>query len=221
MTKPTRIALIHATRVAITPIEDAGKSLWPEAELVSILEEGLSLDRASNRVPLPEINARIVELARYAERLQPDGILYTCSAFGEGIMQAARSSDLPVHRPNEAMFDAALELGENIAMIYTFPPSLKGMEEEFKQAATEQNPNASIRSVYAEGAMEALRAGDASTHNSLVAEAAKNIDDASAILLAQFSMAQAAPQIRTATHIPVLTSPEAAIQKMQACVLGK
>ena len=69
--------------------------------------------------------------------------------------------------------------------------------------------------------MEALRAGDASTHNSLVAEAAKNINDASAILLAQFSMAQAAPQIRTATHIPVLTSPEAAIQKMQACVLGK
>ena len=41
-----RLALIHATRVAIDPVEKAAKELWPEAETISILEEGLSIDRA-------------------------------------------------------------------------------------------------------------------------------------------------------------------------------
>lgn len=43
MIKPPRIALIHATRVAIEPIEPieaTAQSHWPAAETVSIREEG-------------------------------------------------------------------------------------------------------------------------------------------------------------------------------------
>jgi len=219
MTDQKRIALIHATRVAMDPVEAAAKKLWPEAELVSILEEALSMDSAAGTVPASELNTRIVDLARYAERLNPDGILYTCSAFGEGIEQAARTSRLPVLKPNEAMFDAAFGYGSNIAMIYTFPPSVKGMEKEFYEAAEQNNSAATIRSIYAEGARDALNAGDTRTHNQLIADATAGID-ADAILLAHFSMAIAAPDVRGATNIPVLSSPESAIEKMKNCVFG-
>ena len=216
--KAVRIALIHATRVAIDPVETAAKELWPEAELVSILEEALSMDRAANTVPITQINTRIVDLARYAERLNPDGILYTCSAFGEGIEEAARTSLLPVLKPNEAMFDAAFSIGDDIAMIYTFPPSVSSMEKEFREAAVESGSKAKIRSVFADGALDALKRGDAMTHNKIVSEVASGIDDADAILLAQFSTAQAASLVREAINTPVLTSPESAIEKMKRCV---
>lgn len=218
MSKKTRIALIHATRVAIDPIETAAKTLWPEVELVSILEEALSMDRAANSVPLSEINTRIVDLARYAERLKPDGILYTCSAFGEGIEQAARTSTLPVLKPNEGMFDAAFNYGNRIAMIYTFEPSASSMEKEFYEAARLNGSEAKIDSVFAKGANDALQAGDADTHNRLVADAASSIKVADVILLAQFSTAQAAPAVRKVTELPVLSSPEAAIHKMKSYV---
>ena len=62
MQKHHRIALIHATRVAIEPIETAASELWPEAELITILEEGLSVDRAKSAELSVEISERIVLL---------------------------------------------------------------------------------------------------------------------------------------------------------------
>ncbi|SCZ67213.1 hypothetical protein SAMN04488118_1079 [Epibacterium ulvae] len=216
-----RIALIHATRVAVEPIETATKELWPDADIITILEEGLSADRASGVATLDELNARIVRLARYAEKMNPDGILYTCSAFGSGIEEAAATSDIPILKPNEAMFEAAFFEGDDIAMIYTFAPACKGMEDEFVKEAAARKSSARIRSVYAEGALNALKAGDAETHDRLIAEAAKTVGKADAILLAHFSMARAASAVRAVTDVPVLTSPEAAIHKLQAALSGK
>ena len=209
-----RIALIHATRVAIDPIELAVRELWPQAETVSILDEGLSADRASGRASLETLNARIVTLARYAEGMKPDGILYTCSAFGRGIEEAAATSELPVLKPNEAAFDH----GTDIAMIYTLPPAVTGMEEEFAEEAARRGSQARLRSIHAGGALEALRAGDADAHNQLIAQAAQEIGTADAILLAHFSMARAAHSVRSMTDIPVLSSPETAIRKLQAAL---
>lgn len=135
MKNAVRIALIHATRVAIAPIEKAAEKHWPEAETFSILEEALSADRATNRVSVDQLNNRIVKLARYAEELNPAGILYTCSAFDDGIEKAASTSPLPILKPNEAMFEDALEQGNDITMLYTFPTSVEGMEKEFYQEA--------------------------------------------------------------------------------------
>lgn len=221
MAQTPRIALIHATRVAVEPIETAAKALWPGAETITILEEGLAADRASGAASMDALNARIVHLARYAEGLNPDAILYTCSAFGRGIEEAAATSHLPVLKPNEAMFEAAFDMGNDIAMIYTFAPAAKGMEDEFAEEAARRGSPAKIRSVYAECALDALKAGDADTHDRLIADAATGLSDADAILLAHFSMARAAPAVRDVTKVPVLTSPEAAIKKLQTALSAK
>jgi len=69
--------------------------------------------------------------------------------------------------------------------------------------------------IFAPKALEAKRNGDEETHNRLVAETAARIENADVILLAQFSMASAAPLACTKTNIPVLTSPHAAITAMR------
>lgn len=212
MSGAKRIALIHATRVAIDPIEAAFRALWPGAETVSILDEGLSADLASGRTTREALDARIVSLADYAMGLAPDGILYTCSSFGTGIEAAAARLPVPVLKPNEAMFDAAIKAGGRVAMLYSFPPAKAGMEQEFTVAA---GHGAALRSVFVPDALEALKAGDGVRHDQLVAEAAAEIRDADAIMLAHFSMSRAADAARARTAIPVLTSPETAIRKMQ------
>lgn len=215
MTSSPRIALIHATRVAIEPIEIAAKELWPEAETVTILEEGLSEDRAKSAELTPELSDRIIGLARYAEAAGADGILFTCSAFGAAIETAAGRADVPVMKPNEAMFDAAFSYGNRAAMIYTFRPSASGMEEEFREAAKARGQAARITSVFCDGALDAKRAGDSEIHDRLIAETAAGIANVDVIMLAQFSMASAAPLARTKTKIPILTSPEAALAEIR------
>ena len=215
MTDQPRIALIHATKLAIDPIEEAAEKLWPEAETISILEEGLSVDRAKSVELSGDMLRRIIDLSRYAEAADADGILFTCSAFGSAIERANREARIPVMKPNEAMFGAAFSHGDRVAMLYTFPPAAGGMEDEFREAAREKSSAARITSVFCEGALEAKKAGDDDTHDRLIAETAATISDADVILLAQFSMASAADAVRACTDVPVLTSPEAAIEEIR------
>lgn len=210
-----RIALIHATPVAVEPIAEAFARDWPDCTTVNLLDDSLSHDRASTADLTAEISGRILALGRYVHAAGADAILYTCSAFGAAIEAAARTLPVPVLKPNEAMFEKALQQGSRIGMIATFRASVASMEAEFAEEAAHRNARASIRTVLVEEAMTRLRAGDADGHNRLVAQAASELADCDAILLAQFSTSRAAPAVRAMTAQPVLTSPDAAVAKLK------
>ena len=122
----TRIALIHAVTVAMEPVHEAFRRLWPEAECCNILDDSLSLDRERDRELTAAMQRRIGDLAEYAAAIGSDGILFTCSAFGEAIEAASARLPIPVLKPNEAMFEAALAIGGRIAMLATFACQLDG-----------------------------------------------------------------------------------------------
>src|SRR5436305_11246732 len=176
-----RIALIHAVTVAIAPVHEAFARLWPVAECIDILDTSLSLDRERDGELTPAMARRIGALADYAASTGADGILYTCSAFGEAIEAAAAASSLPVLKPNEAMFEAALRAGQRIGMLATFGPSVAGMEDEFRQMAAATGSGASIETICVSEAMAALKAGDGATHDRLLAEAAARLADCDAV----------------------------------------
>ena len=133
-----RIVLFHATPVAMDPVKAAMASLWPEAEAVNLLDDGLTIDRAKEGPDLSEeLIERFVDFGRYAQRIGADGILITCSAFGPAIDRMEEELPLPILRPNEAMFREAIAAGDRIGMLATFAPSVATMEEEFRQFAAE------------------------------------------------------------------------------------
>jgi hypothetical protein len=104
-----RIALIHALKHSVAPIEDAFARLWPAPLLANLLDDSLSADLARDGALTPGMTERFLTLARYAKRCGADGILFTCSAFGPCIEACARElAPLPVLKPNEAMIEDAL-----------------------------------------------------------------------------------------------------------------
>jgi Asp/Glu/hydantoin racemase len=216
---PMRIALIHATAVAMQPVEDAFQRLWPTPERVNLLDDSLSRDRSKDANLTPAMFERIQTLADYAVgSLHADGLLFTCSAFGEAIDASANRVSVPVLKPNEAMFEAALSSGSRIGMLATFEPSVASMEQEFRELAATRKVPAVLRSIYVPRAMAALAAGDAETHNRLLAEAAPQLADCDAILLAQFSTSVAEEAVKTSVKIPVLTSPASAVLKLKGAL---
>jgi Asp/Glu/hydantoin racemase len=217
----TRIALIHAVTVAIPPVEAAFRELWPEAECSNILDDSLSLDRERDAVLTAAMTGRIVALAEYGRSTGAAGILFTCSAFGEAIEAAAARAPIPVLKPNEAMFAAALTAGRRIGMLATFAPSVASMEDEFRQMAAAQGAPATIETYCVPGAMAALKAGDAATHDALVADAAPRFRDCDAVLLAHFSTSRAAPAASTALGRPILTSPGSAVAKLKSILTAE
>src|SRR5580658_8965379 len=200
-----RIALIHAVSVAMAPVHEALRQMWPEAECVDILDTSLSRDRERDGELTKAMVDRFLLLAKYAEDNGAAGILFTCSAFGEAIEAAAARASVPVLKPNEAMFEAALASGKRLGMLATFEPSVAGMEAEFRDVSGAAGSSATLDSFCVAGAMAALQAGDGATHDRLIAEAAPRFAACDAVLLAHFSTARAADAVQAAIRCPVLT----------------
>ena len=210
-----RIALIHALRHSIAPIEDGFARLWPEAGLVNLLDDSLSADLARDGRPTQAMTERFLTLARYAARTGADGILFTCSAFGPCIEACARElAPVPVLKPNEAMIEDVLDAagrGGRVGLMASFAPTLASMPAEFLAA----DPAMTLQPCLAEGALAALNRGDGAAHDAAAAAAARGLTGCDVIALSQFSLARAAPAVAAATGKPVFTTPDSAVRKLR------
>lgn len=216
-----RIALIHATPVAMQPVVEAFRHGWPDVDTFSVLDDALSTDLARAGTLNAALKRRIAALAEYVTGIGVDAILYTCSAFGEAIEAVAHATPMPVLKPNEAMFEEALRLGTRIGLLATFQPSIPALEQEFVDMAQAQYLNITLESACAPEAMAALTAGDADRHDRLIAEAAPRLAHCDVIMLAQFSMARARPAVQQVLGYKVLTSPDSAVARLKAVLNGR
>lgn len=213
--KQERIALIHATTVAIQPIARAFKNLWPEAQTTNLLEDSLTYDLERAGGITPAIVERIRRLTDYAVLSGATGVLFTCSAFCDAIFEVAKDYEIPVHAPNDAMFEASLGAGSTIGLLATFAPAVEPMTQEFYALANTRGARVKLESVCAPEALLAARAGDIERHNQLVVEAAPQLAHCDAIMLAQFSTSTALSAVQEIMTIPVFSAPESAVELMR------
>jgi Asp/Glu/hydantoin racemase len=204
-----RIALIHALKHSIVPIEASFARLWPEATIMNLLDDSLSSDVARDGRLTSAMTDRFLALGRYVASTHADAILFTCSAFGPCIEAVAREhAPMPVLKPNQAMIEQAVARGDRIGLLATFAPTLQSMPPEFPGSVQ-------VVPKLAEGALAALDRGDRAEHDRLVAKASRDLRDCDLIALAQYSMAPAAPLVADASNLPVLTTPDSAVKKLK------
>jgi Asp/Glu/hydantoin racemase len=207
-----RIALIHATTLSIEPINAEFDRHWPEAQRMHLLDDSLSKDRERDGELTDAMIDRFIDLANYAKRTGADAILFTCSAFGPAIEAAGRAVEIPTFKPNEAMFEQALGIGKKLALVATFRPSLVSMSEELESMAqTHDIEGLQLRTLFVPEAMADSAAGRGDDHDRKVADAAAQLKIYDCVMLAQFSMARAAPMVQERLVCPVLTSPGCAV----------
>lgn len=220
-----RIALIHALEESVRPAREAFAHHWPEAFAFDLLDTSLAVDRAETGRLDERMMARFRTLADYAATNagkggRTAGILFTCSAFGPAINAVKAWVTIPVLRPNEAAFEAALNMGDKLGLVVSFKPSRASLEEELRAMAKERRRDVTIRTEVAAGALEALKAGDGDRHDLLVADAAARLGDVDAIILGQFSLARAHDRVALHAGLPVITTPRSAVEGLRARVLG-
>jgi hypothetical protein len=224
-TRLHRIALIHATALSLEPISAAFARHWPRAQRMNLLDDSLSVDRARDERLTDEMTLRFIDLALYAVTTGCTGILFTCSAFGPAIEAAGRASGVPTLKPNEAMFDQALATpvknrALKLGLVATFQSSLASMSEELDVMAADKGVAIDLRAVFVPEAMDDLALGRADDHHRKIANASRELNDCDAVMLAQFSMAAAAPIVQQQVNCPVLSSPDCAVlalkQRMSA-----
>jgi Asp/Glu/hydantoin racemase len=218
---PSRIALIHATALAMKPVQDAFQDLWPHAQCHNILDDKLAADLQTAGELNAPMHQRILDLAQFAQKQGAQGILYTCSSFGPAIEAAQQCLPLPILKPNQAMFDEAFDrcataVGKlQVGLITTFEPATAPMMQELEQGIAERQLRISSISTCAVGAMTKLNLGDTQAHDQMILNAALAMPPCDVYLLGQFSMARAQSLLAQALGKPVLSSPASAVRSLQ------
>jgi hypothetical protein len=103
-------------------------------------------------------------------------------------------------------------------MVATFRPAVVTMEAEFDDYVAETGSNARLTTIVVEPAMTALRAGDAETHNRLIAEKAGELTGCDTVMLAHFSTSRAQPALSAKVSVPVLSAPGAAVTRLKELI---
>jgi Asp/Glu/hydantoin racemase len=222
-----RIALIHALEESVMPARAAFARHWPEAFTFDLLDTSLAIDLAHAGELDDSMMLRFRALADYATTYagagkggRTAGILFTCSAFGPAIDAVKTRATVPVLRPNEAAFEAALRIGGRLGLVVSFEPSRHALERELRAMAAAHHREVSIVCATAAGALEALKAGDGDRHDALVAEAVAGLGNVDAVILGQFSLARAHDRAALATSVPIITTPGSAVEALRAKVLA-
>lgn len=222
--------MISALAQSPGPAMEAMQHEWPQAKAYNLLDDSLASDFARIGAITPAIHERFRQLSDYAaastDGVSPTrGILFTCSAFRPAIEAVKARLTIPVVTPNEGAFDEALELckgrpdGGRIGLLLSFAGSAAPLTSEFHAMADAINqPRPGVIPVIAEGALEALQAGDAQAHDMLAARAVRDLPQVDAIIVGQFSLARVAPLVSAERAEPVLTTPHMAVRKLRRLV---
>jgi Asp/Glu/hydantoin racemase len=214
-----RIALVHAVAEAIAPINEAFAAHWPEAQTFNLTDDSLSRDLAARGAIDDAMTARFVALSRYCVSTGADAVQFTCSAFSECIDAAQSAVDIPVLKPDTAMIETAFTHGPRLGAVVTFGPAVDSITTQVDAFAAMMGVHPQLDVRLAQGALEALRAGDANEHDRLIAEAVAQLGPCDVVMLGQYSMARAAPLVRTLDNVPLLNSPSCAVRELRELLM--
>ena len=215
MKRQRHIFLFSVHRDAMDAAVRAFTTDWPAARVSNLLDDSLFAWVREAGGVVPGMYDVFRDLTRHMVRREADGILFTCSAFRQVIDACIAEFALPIVKPNDAMIEKALDAGPRIAVMATVRPTIPSISVEIEEIATRRGRKVELVPYVVEHAFDALARGDASTHDRLVAERAREVRDCDAIVLAQFTLSRAVPAVQAVTNVPVFNSPGAAVSKMR------
>lgn len=211
----TTIVVVHTGPVTVQPIKDQFKEMLADARVINIVDDSLLNDvRAAGHLT-PEVTGRIYSYMQNAQAMGADIILNACSSVGEATDLLRGMIRTPIVKVDEAMAEEASRIGARIGVVATVSTTLEPTVRLIRKKAAEHGREIDVTERIADGAFEALLAGDAQRHDNILKQTIVSLmDEVHVVVLAQVSMARLVPLLG-ATRVPVLSSPRSGVEAVR------
>ncbi|MFV0426294.1 MAG: hypothetical protein ACK5KU_04555 [Beutenbergiaceae bacterium] len=214
-----RIALISATPLAITPASDAIAETLPHATVWNLLDDQLLKDaQQQGRITEP-LEHRMDALIAVALQGGADGVVLTCSQYGQRAQVRDRQADqVPVLSADGPLFDEVLgQAPRRALLVASLPAAAQDSMERLGAALAQAGLTTTLTPLVVPDAARPRPAQElaAILQQAIDGEAAFDL-----VVLAQYSLAPAAPDLRRHLSVPVLDGPSAAARRLQAEIGG-
>ena len=187
-----RIFLVHPTLLAMPPVDEAFKTLWPDAKTINVLDESLYNDIPQDGTLAPEIYERSTNLFRHCELSGADGIVFSGSTFGPAVEEARKG----VHDAGAAHRGGDDGRGgrarrRDPARLHPEARAAGGARHARCRGEAAPASRSTITELWVSGARDALNNGDNATHDRLIAEQSAAAGEFDLIVFGMMSMAPA------------------------------
>jgi Asp/Glu/hydantoin racemase len=215
-----KLAFVHTSHILIPLFSKLAQEILPEVEVFHLTDESLIRNTiAAGRLTKTTIR-RLVNTIGSAHDGGAAAVMVTCSSIGPGVKVARLLFDFPVLRVDEPLAEAAVGTGSRIGVAATLRTTLEPTIALIEETAALRNRTIEIAPSLAEGAFEAMLAGDTGRHDTLLIEALTRLQQSvDVIVLAQASMARVVAQLHTNGGPPILSSPELAVRSVRAVLV--
>lgn len=215
-----RIGVVSPMAIARDIVAPAFGELWPEAEVINLIDESLYADFAGGKKVTEETYRRVAALLQYSQDSGAQGIIFTGSVFGRAVEAGRENLSVPVLTSHEAMIEAAFGCGSRFGILTTVSGSLRCLADDIERYAQQKGLSYTMTDHIEDAARPVILAGDVERHDDMVAAAAAKMTDCDCLLLGQFSMDTAAKKIADVPGRPVLTPPSTAVLKLKRLLAG-
>jgi glutamate racemase len=208
-----RLGLIHTSATLVPVFAQLCKKKLPGVEIFNIADDSLVKGIREAGSLTAQIARRVAGYLESAELAGADYIMVTCSSIGPAVEAGAKLIGVPVLRVDQPMADQAVQTGKRIGVVATLKTTLEPTADLIQRRAAQAGKEIELTSRLAEGAFEALMAGNTAKHDALVAGVLKELSqEVDVIVLAQASMARVVDTLKPEEkRAPILASPGIAV----------
>jgi Asp/Glu/hydantoin racemase len=211
----TRVCFFHTVAALSGRFEDLAADSLTDAEWYHAVDESVLDDMLAAGKLTPDVTQRICAQLALAERADADVILDTCSSTSPAVDVARHLVEIPIVKIDDPMTERAVELGDRIAVVATAASTLDPSRELVERKAEEAGRDVEIETILVDDAFEARRSGDVNEHDRLITDALEDaVDDVGVIVLAQASMSHLETSLADRVSVPVLSSPDLAMERV-------
>lgn len=212
-----RLGFVSPMTLIVPDINDAFTALWPEAEVVHVVDDSVYNDFiAGGRQMTDDIKDRVTSLLDQCAKGKPDAMMFTGSVFGEPIAALRPRYPMPLLAAFDGIVGAAFEAGTRFGIIATSKFSLADLTRDLDAYAKAHGIAHSVVGEVREDARKVILVDkDREKHDAMIAETAATMTDVDAILLAQFSLSLAYHKIEKRPGRQVLTLARTSVDAMR------
>ncbi|QUW17843.1 hypothetical protein [Agrococcus sp. Marseille-Q4369] len=210
-----KFALISATPLAIAPAAAAIAETFPDATVWNLLDDRLLADAQAEGSITEPLAARMDQLIESALGGGADGVILTCSQYGQrALVRDASADGVAVLSADGPLFDEVVALAPHrLLLVASLESAATDSGERLRAAIAAAAGSTEIETLVVPAAANPL------TTDALVAALEGAIAEAGghhdAIVLAQYSLAPAAPALAERFGV-VLDGPAAAARRLRA-----
>lgn len=193
------------------PILDEFATLWPDAEVLNILDESLYADVDKEGRMRSDVPERIGTLLKHAVSSRGEAIVFTGSTFGPAVDLAKSDITVPVLKADQAMAEMAARLAAPTLLVCTAPRAVPVISSNLHSVDAELD----LEVLTVPDAKDAIERGDIDGHDKIIADAISERGFQGTVLLGQVSMGGVRARLPKSSHGRVLFSATCTVQRLR------